>query len=76
MIEKGADNWEGGLWGACHGGHRELAELMIEKGADSWKWGLRYACSGGGGHRELAELMIEKGADPRKCYYGKHCHPV
>ena len=33
MIEKGADDWDGGLEGACYGGNRELADYMIEKGA-------------------------------------------
>ena len=32
MIEKGARDWDWGLEGACHGGHRDLAEWMIEKG--------------------------------------------
>jgi len=34
MIEKGANDWNWGLQGACEGGHYELAEWMIEKGAD------------------------------------------
>ena len=32
-IEKGATDWNWGLWGACGGGHLELVNLMIEKGA-------------------------------------------
>ena len=33
MIEKGADDWDGGLRGACKGGNRDLVDLMISKGA-------------------------------------------
>ena len=31
-IEKGATNWDNGLYGACEGGHIEIANLMIESG--------------------------------------------
>jgi len=63
-----------GLFRACRGGHRDLAELMIKKGATDLNWGLEGACEGG--HRELAEWMIEKGADSGKCPYRPHCHSV
>ena len=53
-------DWDCGLYGACHGGHRDLAELMIAKGAINWDWGLGGACHGG--HRDIVELMITKGA--------------
>ena len=36
MIEKGANNWNCGLDGACYGGHKDLVLLMIEKGANDW----------------------------------------
>lgn len=52
--------WNMGLYGACHGGHRDLAELMIERGSKYWNLGLMGACQGG--HRDLVDLMIEKGA--------------
>ena len=61
MIEKGADNWNEGLRGACKRGNKEIVELMIEKGANNWNWGLRIACKGG--NKEIVEMMIEKGAD-------------
>ena len=35
-IKKGATDFNGGLWRACTGGHREIVELMIEKGATNW----------------------------------------
>ena len=38
MIEKGATNWDGGLYGACQGGHLDLAKLMIQKGATECNW--------------------------------------
>ena len=50
--------WNWGLFGACQGGNRELAELMIEKGANDWNRGLN--CAYWGGNRELANYMIEK----------------
>jgi len=58
-------DWNWGLYGACQGDHKELAEWMISKGASSgvvidWNWGLKGACEGG--HKELAEFMINKGA--------------
>jgi hypothetical protein len=45
-----------GLWGACSGGHGELASLIIEKYECELNWGLWGACIGG--HKELALLMI------------------
>ncbi len=33
MIEKGANNWNWGLYGACKGGNESIIKLMIEKGA-------------------------------------------
>ncbi len=38
-IEKGEGYWDGGLRGACQGGHLDLVNLMIEKGADYWDGG-------------------------------------
>ena len=35
MIEKGANNWNNGLYYACKGGHMEIVKLMIERGADN-----------------------------------------
>ena len=50
-----------GLYGACEGGHLELAKLMIEKGANDFNSGLYGACEKG--HFELVNLMLEKGAN-------------
>ena len=61
MIQRGANDWDAGLHGACFGGHRDVAELMIQNGANAWNGGLWRACCGG--HRGLAELMIQKGAN-------------
>jgi hypothetical protein len=69
MIEKGANEWNSGLYGACYGGHRDIVELMIEKGATLWNWGLWAACRGGQerstsyAHRDLTEFMIKNGAN-------------
>ena len=61
MIEKGANNWNHGLYGACLGGHNDLILFMIEKGANDWNWALCNACLRG--YKDLALFMIEKGAD-------------
>lgn len=36
MIEKGANFWGRGLYGACRGGHKNLALLMLKKGAKEY----------------------------------------
>ena len=59
-IEHINPNWNFGLYGACLGGHRGIAEWMVERGATYWDRGLEGACEGG--RRDLAEWMIEKGA--------------
>ena len=51
---KGAYDWNGGLFGACEGGNKEVIELMIEKGANNWNEGLFGACEGG--NKEVIEL--------------------
>jgi hypothetical protein len=56
--------WNHCLYGACKGGHLQLAYLMIQKGADGWNFGLYYACCGG--HLSLVNLMIKNGAT--QCY--------
>ena len=33
-IKKGADDWDGGMYGAAQGGHLDLVKFFIEKGAD------------------------------------------
>jgi len=53
-----------GLFGACAGGHKEIAELMISRDATDFNRGLEGACAGG--HKELAELMISRGATDLK----------
>ncbi len=70
MIEKGANYWNGGLYGACKGGHESLIKLMIEKGANDWNSGLNNACRGGNECIGIVKLMIEKGAT-QCCYCDK-----
>ena len=60
MIEKGANDWNDGMYSACQRGHMEVVKYMIEKGAKSWNDGIYGACLGG--HGEIVKLMIEKGA--------------
>jgi ankyrin repeat protein len=65
MIEKGADDWHGGLEGACYGGHMEIVKYMIEKGADDWNGGLYNACLEE--NIEIVKYMIKKGANQCNC---------
>jgi hypothetical protein len=61
FIQKGANNWDWGMYVAARGGHRGLVEFFIEKDAKDWDWGMRGAARGG--HRDLVQFFIEKGAD-------------
>ena len=58
FIEKGADYWNLGMYGAALGGHKELVDFFIEKGADDWNWGMRGASLGG--HKELVDFFQRK----------------
>ncbi len=49
-----------GLFGACHGGHYEIAQLMIANGARSMTEGLLVAAENG--HSHIARLMSANGA--------------
>jgi len=61
----GATDFNQGLWGACHGGHKEIVELMCDYGATNFDKGLGGACEGG--RKEMAELMISRGATNFNC---------
>jgi len=63
FIEKGANNWVLGMYGAAGGGHRDLVQFFIEKGANHWNSGMYRAAAAEGGHRNLVEFFIEKGAN-------------
>ena len=54
-------NFNLGLYGACRGGFKDLAQLMIERGAVNWNDGLQGACRGG--FKYLAQMMIDRGAN-------------
>jgi hypothetical protein len=47
IIQKGCNNWERGLQGACKGGHLDIIKLMIFKGAKDFVTAFNFACSGG-----------------------------
>ena len=67
VIKMGANDWNRGLYGACEGGHKEMAVYMISKGANYWNQGLGGACKGG--HKEMADYMISKGATKCDNYF-------
>jgi hypothetical protein len=58
FIDKGADDWGYGLYGASRGGHKDLVLFLIDKGANLWNWGLAGASEGG--HRELIQFFQNK----------------
>lgn len=60
MIEKGATNFDEGLFYACHNGHLEIVQLLIENGANDFEYGLTCACRAG--HMDIVRLMIDMGA--------------
>lgn len=55
------DDFDIGLWGACNGGHKDIALDMIQRGANNCNIGLLGACRGG--HIDLINFMIDKGAN-------------
>lgn len=59
MLSSDLD-WDYGLYRACKGGHRDIAELMIARGSCNFNAGLNVACKRG--HIDIADLMIAKGA--------------
>ena len=59
MIDHGAENWNMGLIGACHGGHIDICNWMIKLGANHWDCGLHFACLN---KMKMVKFMIEKGA--------------
>jgi len=61
FIQKGAWNWNWGMFGAAEGGHRDLVEFFIEKGANEWNEGMKYAAIGG--QKDLIDFFIQKGAN-------------
>ena len=63
MMEKGANDWDNGLAGACEGGHIKVVKFMASLCKDKMWWdkGLINACEHG--HSEIVNFMIEKGAD-------------
>jgi len=38
FIEKGANNWDFGMYGAAIRGNRDLIQFFIDKGANNWDW--------------------------------------
>lgn len=67
MVSKGADDWNAGLFYACHGGHLDVVDYVISKGADDWNGGLYYASKCGQADHaaqiQCAKRMISRGAD-------------
>jgi hypothetical protein len=60
MINCGADDWNGGLRGACSEGHHDIVNMMIDRGADDWDGGLCHARMSG--HHDIIMMMIKYGA--------------
>ena len=60
LIERGASEWNEGLYGACYMNNVALIDLMISRGANDWEGGLRESCRGG--HVKIVREMIARGA--------------
>jgi hypothetical protein len=61
MIERGANDWNGGLLGSAERGHMNILLLMIDRGANDWNLGM--AAASHGGHVHIVQSMIERGAN-------------
>lgn len=60
-LEKGANDWNGALWGACKNGDRHMIDFLFKKGADHLNLALDGAVYNG--DMDLINFIIEKGVD-------------
>ena len=60
MIEKGANDWNYGLWGACMGGNMKIIKLMIEKGAISVIAICTHALLSGDAYEKIEKSKLKK----------------
>jgi hypothetical protein len=58
MINNGENNWNGGLIGACAGGHRYIVKLLIDKGATAWLYIFNNACKSG--DLVIVKMIVDK----------------
>ena len=73
LVSNGIDNFNPALYGACRGGHLNIAKTMISMGADAWNYGLYGACKGG--YYDLIGLMMDNGAtNCSYCQNQKHTY--
>src|SRR3989344_3563372 len=63
LIQKGANDWNVGMYGAAENGNKRLVDYFIKKGADNWDDGLAFAMQCRGDNFPLVKLFIRKGAD-------------
>ena len=61
MIEKGADEFNNCMMGACEGGRFDVVQHLCQKEKYDWSIVLPFACSGG--NKEVIDFIIQKGAD-------------
>ena len=72
LIEKGADVWNRGLYGACYGGHLETAQLMIANGANNFNVNLFKGCQNK--DERIVNLLITYGATSCFCWKSMDKH--
>jgi hypothetical protein len=61
-ISKGANDWNGGMVGACRSANLPLVELLIGKGASDWNKALDAVCNSSNGPRsKIIEILILRG---------------
>lgn len=63
LVQKGATDWDNGLYGACRGGHVNLVKLMIKYGATNFDEGL-YECANSPGYKntDICNILVANGA--------------
>ena len=61
FLSLGADDYNGAMNFAAHGGHMDIVKLMLSLGAHDYNWAMRLASRGG--HMDIVKLMLSLGAN-------------
>ncbi len=72
MIERGARDWNRGLWHACSRGNLDAAILMLDLGATETTSCFYNACQNG--HASVAKMLLGYGVDYRFYGLGNACY--
>jgi hypothetical protein len=58
FVNKGADDWNWGMYGAAGGGHLDLVEFFVDKGAHCLNFAM--SCAALEAHPALVEFFVRK----------------